>query len=562
MITFKDLDLHPDIQKAIDKLEFVHPTEIQAASIPVVRAGQDMIGQAQTGTGKTFSFAIPIVEKIDMDNPNIQALILLPTRELSLQVYAEFLKLIRFSRQIRATVVYGGQSIDRQIRSLKEKPQIIIGTPGRIIDHMNRGTLNFDNLKMLVMDEADEMLKMGFQEDLETILKDTPKERQTVLFSATIPPFIKKVASSYQKDPVHIKIEAKTLTVEKIKQVVYEVRKEYKDDLLVRLLDFYHFRSIIIFANTKKGVDDLVSYLQNLGYNADALHGDLKQLQRDRVMNAFRSNQVKILVATDVAARGLDINDVEAIINYDIPQELEVYVHRIGRTGRAGKSGYAITLSNAWNRRRIKELEHFTKSPLELKEVPSVDDIHAVKIKGIYNEIETMITEKRENKYEVVIQKLLADGYDGIDIINALMTMSIDETDKEYRDIPVERAYREDRSRQDKRPSDRRSDRSDRGSERRSSDRSDGPARPQGERSGRQKEFVEYEINFGKEDQIRAVSLIDLFKKEADLYSGNVGDITIGDKKTVFQLNKGASNRILQLEGKKYKNKSIKLRKL
>ena len=562
MITFKDLDLHPDIQKAIDKLEFVHPTEIQAASIPVVRAGQDMIGQAQTGTGKTFSFAIPIVEKIDMDNPNIQALILLPTRELSLQVYAEFLKLIRFSRQIRATVVYGGQSIDRQIRSLKEKPQIIIGTPGRIIDHMNRGTLNFDNLKMLVMDEADEMLKMGFQEDLETILKDTPKERQTVLFSATIPPFIKKVASSYQKDPVHIKIEAKTLTVEKIKQVVYEVRKEYKDDLLVRLLDFYHFRSIIIFANTKKGVDDLVSYLQNLGYNADALHGDLKQLQRDRVMNAFRSNQVKILVATDVAARGLDINDVEAIINYDIPQELEVYVHRIGRTGRAGKSGYAITLSNAWNRRRIKELEHFTKSPLELKEVPSVDDIHAVKIKGIYNEIETMITEKRENKYEVVIQKLLADGYDGIDIINALMTMSIDDTDKEYRDIPVERAYREDRSRQDRRPSDRRSDRSDRGSERRSSDRSDRPARPQGERSGRQKEFVEYEINFGKEDQIRAVSLIDLFKKEADLYSGNVGDITIGDKKTVFQLNKGASNRILQLEGKKYKNKSIKLRKL
>lgn len=562
MITFKDLDLHPDIQKAIDKLEFVHPTEIQAASIPVVRAGQDMIGQAQTGTGKTFSFAIPIVEKIDMDNPNIQALILLPTRELSLQVYAEFLKLIRFSRQIRATVVYGGQSIDRQIRSLKEKPQIIIGTPGRIIDHMNRGTLNFDNLKMLVMDEADEMLKMGFQEDLETILKDTPKERQTVLFSATIPPFIKKVASSYQKNPVHIKIEAKTLTVEKIKQVVYEVRKEYKDDLLVRLLDFYHFRSIIIFANTKKGVDDLVSYLQNLGYNADALHGDLKQLQRDRVMNAFRSNQVKILVATDVAARGLDINDVEAIINYDIPQELEVYVHRIGRTGRAGKSGYAITLSNAWNRRRIKELEHFTKSPLELKEVPSVDDIHAVKIKGIYNEIETMITEKRENKYEVVIQKLLADGYDGIDIINALMTMSIDETDKEYRDIPVERAYREDRSRQDKRPSDRRLDRGDRGSERRSSDRSDRPVRPQGERSGRQKEFVEYEINFGKEDQIRAVSLIDLFKKEADLYSGNVGDITIGDKKTVFQLNKGASNRILQLEGKKYKNKSIKLRKL
>ena len=547
MITFKDLDLQPDIQLAIDKLEFTHPTEIQAASIPVVRAGKDMIGQAQTGTGKTFSFAIPIVEKIDMDNPNIQALILLPTRELSLQVYAEFLKLIRFSRKIRATVVYGGQSIERQIRSLKEKPQIIIGTPGRIIDHMNRGTLNFSQLQMLVMDEADEMLKMGFQEDLETILKDTPSARQTVLFSATMPPFIKKVASNYQKEPVHIKIESKTLTVEKIKQVYYEVKKDYKDDLLVRLLDFYHFKSIIIFANTKKGVDDLVSYLQTLGYNADALHGDLKQLQRDRVMNAFRNSQVKILVATDDAARGLDINDVEAIINYDIPQELEVYVHRIGRTGRAGKSGYAITLSDAWNRRRIKELEYFTKQPLELKEVPSVEDIHAVRVKGIYNQISDMINEKRTHKYEIVIQKLLADGYDGIDIINALMTLSIDETDKEYRDIPV------DKPRTYERNSNQRSSKQDR-----KFDRNNKPT----ENKGKRRDFIDYEINYGKQDQLRAVHLIDLFKKEADLYSGNIGDIHISDTKTVFQLNKQSQNRILQLVGKKYKNKPIKLRKL
>jgi len=551
LITFKDLDLLPDVQKAIDQLEFTHPTEIQAASIPVVRAGKDMIGQAQTGTGKTFSFAIPIVEKIDLDNPNIQALILLPTRELSLQVYAEFLKLIRYSRKISATVVYGGQSIDRQIRSLKEKPQIIIGTPGRIIDHMNRGTLNFTDLKMLVMDEADEMLKMGFQEDLETILKDTPKERQTVLFSATMPPFIKKVASSYQKDPVHVKIEAKTLTVEKIKQIYYEVKKDYKDDLLVRILDFYHFKSIIIFANTKKGVDDLVNYLQNLGYNADALHGDLKQLQRDRVMNAFRNGQVKILVATDVAARGLDINDVEAIINYDIPQELEVYVHRIGRTGRAGKSGYAITLSNAWNRRRIKDLEYFTKQPLELREIPSVEDIHAVRIKGIYNQIVDMITEKRENRYEIVIQKLLSDGYDGIDIINALMTLSIDETEKVYREIPADvRPRREYDNKSNNRRTDAR-----KGDSRRPSTGASGT-------SGRTRDFIEFEINFGKQDQIRAVSLIDLFKKEADLYSGNIGDITIGDTKTVFQLNKLSSNRVMQLVGKKYKNKAIKLRKL
>lgn len=558
MITFKDLDLNEDIQRAIDKLEFIHPTEIQAASIPVIRANQDMIGQAQTGTGKTFSFAIPIIEKIDIDNPNVQALILLPTRELSLQVYAEFLKLIRFSRQLRATVVYGGQSIDRQIRSLKEKPQIIIGTPGRIIDHMTRGTLNFESLSMLVMDEADEMLKMGFQEELETILKDTPKTRQTVLFSATMPPFIKKIASNYQKDPVHIKIEAKTLTVEKIKQVYYEVKKDYKDDLLVRLLDFYHFKSIIIFANTKKGVDDLVAYLQNIGYNADALHGDLKQLQRDRVMNAFRNGQVKILVATDVAARGLDINDVEAIINYDIPQELEVYVHRIGRTGRAGKSGYAITLSNAWNRRRIKELEYFTKSPLELKEIPSVEDIHAVRVKGIYNQIVDMINDKRTHRYEIVIQKLLADGHDGIDIINALMTLSIDESEKEYRDIPIDKP-RQFESR-DKGPRDRRSNGQDSprqgGRSDRQKERSDRPSNARG------KDYINYEINFGKEDQIRAVTLIDLFKKEADLYSGNIGDIVISETKTTFQLNKQSQNRILQLVGKKFKNKTIKLKKI
>ena len=450
----------------------------------------------------------------------VQALILCPTRELSLQVYAEVLKLIRFSKKIRVSVIYGGQSIDRQIRELRERPQIIIGTPGRIIDHMNRKTLDFSNLETLVMDEADEMLKMGFQDDLETILKDTPSERQTVLFSATVPQFIKNVAKKYQKNPVLIKVEASTLTVDKIKQIYYEVRKDFKDDLLVRLLDFYHFKSIIIFANTKKGVDDLVSYLQNLGYNADALHGDLKQIQRDRVMNSFRSNQVNILVATDVAARGLDINDVEAIFNYDIPQELEIYVHRIGRTGRAGKSGYAITFSNAWNRRRIKELEAFTKSPMELREIPAVEDIHAVKIKGIYNNIAEMINQKRENKYEMVIQKLLADGYDGIDIINALMTINVDDANKEYREIPVDKR---DRSSRDDRSSSRNRDRGPRRDSRDSNSRSDRGPRSDSRDSGSRSEFgsrnrndkISFSINIGQAEQIRPVNLIDLFRKRS-----------------------------------------------
>lgn len=562
MITFKELDLQEDILKALEKLGFEHPTDIQAQSIPVIKQGKDMIGQAQTGTGKTFSFAIPIIEKIDISKPNVQALILCPTRELSLQVYSEVLKLIRFSKQIRVTVIYGGQSIDRQIKSLRERPQIIIGTPGRIIDHMNRKTLDFSNLETLVMDEADEMLKMGFQEDLETILKDTPETRQSVLFSATVPPFIKNVASKYQKNPVHIKVEAKTLTVEKIKQVYYEVKKEYKDDLLIRLLDFYHFRSIIIFANTKKAVDDLVSYLQNLGYNADGLHGDLKQIQRDRVMNSFRSNQVNILVATDVAARGLDIDDVEAIFNYDIPQELEVYVHRIGRTGRAGRNGYAITFSNAWNRRRVRELENFTKSPMELKEIPSIDDIHAVRVKGIYNQIVDMINQKRTNKYEMVIQKLLADGYDGIDIINALMTLNVDDQNKEYREIPAERRERRDyrdRSsssfdRRDRGP--RNSDRPSRGYGERRESRQDRPQR------GGRNDKVLFTINIGQQEQIRPVNLIDLFRKEADLYATNVGDIKIAKQDSTFELSKQSTNRILLLNGKTYKGKTIKVKRI
>ncbi|MFH0767686.1 MAG: DEAD/DEAH box helicase, partial [Bacillota bacterium] len=338
-ILFNELQILEETKQAIESLGLVETTAIQHHAIPRMLEGKDLIGQAQTGTGKTFAFAIPILEQINVNEKTVQALVICPTRELTLQVYKEFLKLIKFNKAVRITSIYGGESYNKQFKALAEHPHIIVATPGRTIDHLNRKTVDFSNLKMLVLDEADEMLKMGFQEDLETLLKDTPSTRQTALFSATIPPFIKKVAQKYQKSPVIIQIETPTLTVSKTEQFYYLVKKSDRDQLLLRVLDYHDPNSALIFANTKADVDSLSAFLQKHNYEADALHGDLKQSQRDYVMGRFRSKRLKYLIATDVAARGLDISHIDMVINYEIPFEDEIYVHRIGRTGRAGKSG-------------------------------------------------------------------------------------------------------------------------------------------------------------------------------------------------------------------------------
>ena len=342
-LLFNELPILETTKQAIEALGLVETTSIQHHAIPKMLEGKDLIGQAQTGTGKTFAFAIPILEKLDLTNDHIQALIICPTRELTLQVYKEFIKLVKFNKAIRVTSIYGGESYNKQFKALAEKPHIVVATPGRAIDHQDRGTIDFSHVKILVMDEADEMLKMGFQEDLERLLKDTPSERQTALFSATIPPFIKKVAEKYQHSPEIVKIETATLTVSKIEQIVYHVKKSDRDQLLIRVLDFYQPGSAIIFANTKNDVDQLSEFLQKHQYEADALHGDLKQSQRDYVMGRFRVKKLKYLIATDVAARGLDISHVDMVINYEIPFEDEIYVHRIGRTGRGNKYGKALT---------------------------------------------------------------------------------------------------------------------------------------------------------------------------------------------------------------------------
>lgn len=528
-ITFRDLNIiSPQILKALDMLEFTYPTEIQEKAIPVVYSGRDCIGQAQTGTGKTFSYAIPIIESVDVTDDHIQALVLCPTRELSLQVYAEFIKLVRFSKAIRVVTIYGGQSIERQIKDLKAKPQIIIGTPGRIIDHMNRKTLRFGSLRKLVLDEADEMLKMGFQEDLETILKETPEDRQTVLFSATMPPFIKKVALNYQHDPVNIKIEAKTLTVEAIKQYYYEVSLASKMDLLIRVLDYYQFKSCIIFSNTKKGVDEIVTELQKNNYIVDGLHGDLKQMNRDRVMNSFRAGNINILVATDVAARGIDVNDVEAIINYDLPQEDEIYVHRIGRTGRAGKKGMSLSFITKRGRKRLEEIEYYTKSKIEKKEIPSVTEIRKRLVNNVYNLIVEKINSEERHNYSYLVNKLLADNYDVMDIINALFELSIHDEIKEYNEIVVE------------------------------------PTRRPKEKDKKNSTKVSYgfvNINLGKHEDLRPPDLLDLINKQTRIPRDGIGDIKIRKSGTSFEVKETFMKKIFLLDGKKYKGVTIRVRK-
>jgi len=342
---FSELGLSAELLKAIDKLGFEQAAPIQAEAIPILMQGRDVVGQSQTGSGKTAAFAVPAIEKVDPDSRATQILILCPTRELAVQVSEEVHKLALFKRGVHALPIYGGQSYERQLFGLKQGAHIVIGTPGRVMDHMRRATLRLDSLKMVILDEVDVMLNMGFRDDIELILQSTPKERQTVVFSATIPRPIQELIKKYTRDPQSVRIEQKAMTVPTVEQVYYEVDRRYKIELLTRLIDIHDLKLGIIFCNTKRMVDDLVDHLNAQGYSADRLHGDMNQTQRDRVMNKFRKSGLEFLVATDVAARGIDVDDIEVVFNYDLPYDGEDYVHRIGRTGRAGKPGRSFTLA-------------------------------------------------------------------------------------------------------------------------------------------------------------------------------------------------------------------------
>ncbi|MDO8726395.1 MAG: DEAD/DEAH box helicase [Candidatus Methanoperedens sp.] len=428
---FKDLKLSKEIQKAITDMGFEEATPIQSQSIPYMLEGKDVIGQAQTGTGKTAAFGIAALEMVDPHNRGVQAVILCPTRELAIQVSEELKKLSKYKRGIEILPVYGGQPIDRQIRALKNGVQIIIGTPGRVMDHMERRTLRLDGVKMIVLDEADEMLDMGFREDIELIMKKIPLERQTILFSATMSRAILDLTKRYQTKPQMIKLEHKEMTVPEVEQFYYEVKSQAKPEVLSRLIDINDIKLSLVFCNTKRRVDELVDILKSRGYLADGLHGDLQQRQRDIVMSKFRKKEIEILVATDVAARGIDVGDIEAVFNYDIPADDENYIHRIGRTARAGKAGRAISFVTGKEVYRIRQIQQFTKSRIIAQKVPSASDIEEIKTKLILEKVKGIVDAGHLGEYNNLIEKLIQDDYTSLDVAAALLKMQMGERGNE-----------------------------------------------------------------------------------------------------------------------------------
>ena len=421
-IRFDELDLNPQILRGIADMGFEEATPIQSQAIPVVLSGVDVIGQAQTGTGKTAAFGIPILQKVDPSLRKTQVLILSPTRELAIQVADEIRKLAKYMHGVKVLPVYGGQDISRQIKALKGGVQIIIGTPGRLLDHLRRKTIRPDFVNTIVLDEADEMLNMGFCEDIETVLEYIPGEHQTVLFSATMPKPILDITRKYQHDAVNIKVVKKELTVANIDQYYYDVKRKDKVDVLTRLLDYYNPKLSLVFCNTKKMVDELATELSGRGYSAEGLHGDMKQSQRDRVMNNFRKGKTDILIATDVAARGIDVDDVEAVFNYDLPQDDEYYVHRIGRTGRAGRCGKAFSFVKGKEVYKLKDIQRYCKTKILAQPIPSTDDVAQIKAENIMEQIGTIIEEENLSDMIELIEKQVNEAdYTAMDIAAAFL---------------------------------------------------------------------------------------------------------------------------------------------
>ena len=525
IIKFEDLPISDDIKRAVIEMGFEEPSPIQSQSIPVILSGKDVIGQAQTGTGKTAAFSIPILEMVNPEEKNLQAVVLCPTRELAIQVSTEIRKIGKYTHGIKSLPVYGGQPIERQIKALKGGVQIVIGTPGRVIDHINRKTLKMDNVKMVILDEADEMLDMGFREDIEMILSKTPEERQTTFFSATMPKGILDLTKKYQKNPEHIKVVRKELTVPNIKQYYIETRSANKLEVLSRLIDVYNPKLSVVFTNTKKGADELVSDLQARGYFADALHGDLKQTQRDIVMDKFRNGTIDILVATDVAARGIDVDDVEAVFNYDLPQDEEYYVHRIGRTGRAGRNGISFSFVFGKEMRKMRDIERYTKTKLVKHDIPSVADVEEKKVNTFFNQVKEVVEAGHLTKQIQWLENFCSESeaeYGVVDIAAALLKIALGDEEKQEIIEEPSRSRREGRSK----------------------------SKDTGAKEG----MIRLFINIGRNQRVQAKDILGAIAGEAGIPGKLVGTIDIYDKYTFVEVPKQNAKKVLE------KMKDIKIK--
>jgi len=490
-VRFDELNLSPEVQRAISEMGYEEASPIQSSAIPVMLAGKDVIGQAQTGTGKTAAFSIPAIEGVDGESRDVQVIVLCPTRELAVQVSGEIQKLGKYKKGLAVVPIYGGSSYDRQFRALERGVQIVIGTPGRVMDHIERGTLKLDKATKIILDEADEMLDMGFREDIEFVLSKMPENRQTVFFSATMSKPIMEMTKKYQRDPQVVKVNHKEMTVSNIEQSYFEVRGPQKKDVLTRVMDMYNLKSTIIFANTKRMVDEIVADLQAKGYFADGLHGDMSQAQRQNTLDKFRKGTLEILVATDVAARGIDVDSVEAVFNYDLPADEEYYVHRIGRTGRAGKNGRAFTFVSGRDIYKLRDIMRFTKADIKLAQVPSFADVSEVKTTLFLNQIKEVIEKGNLDKYIGRVQRLLDQSEDitSLDIAAALLKMTMKEDKRSEQSLDASREK--------------------------------GASRPG---------YTRLFISMGKKDRLHPRDVVDLIGESTNLPGNKVGDIALYDK--------------------------------
>ncbi len=438
-VSYSESGIDERVIRAVEEMGFEYMTPIQAEAIPIMLEGKDLIGQAQTGTGKTAAFGIPLIQGVDPQDKSLQAIVLCPTRELAIQAAEEIRRFAKYIHGLKVLPVYGGQDISRQIRGLAGGAQIVVGTPGRVMDHMRRHTIKTAQVRTVVLDEADEMLNMGFREDIETILKDMPTERQTALFSATMPKPILEITKEYQKpDAQYLKMMPKEVTISLVKQVYYQVSRKDKEEVLTRLLDYYHPKRSLIFCNTKRMVDELTEHLKDRGYQAEGIHGDLSQNQRDTVMNLFRGGRTAVLIATDVAARGIDVDDVEAVFNYDVPEDIEYYVHRIGRTGRAGKTGRSFTLVAGREIYKLRDIERVCHTKIKERSIPSAADITSVKAEKVLGEaLETMQSKNLDKTVEFLEGKLAEGEYTALELAAAFMKMKMGD---DIKDIKVEKS--------------------------------------------------------------------------------------------------------------------------
>ena len=538
---FTSLNLHDEIMQAIIELGYSTPTPIQAALIPIMLSGADVIGQAQTGTGKTAAFALPILQNFKPQRQP-QALVLAPTRELALQV-ADSMTEYGKHMNIRVLAVYGGQPYGPQIGNLKRGVDIVVGTPGRLNDLLERKVLHLSEIKTVVLDEADEMLNMGFIEEVEKILAETPAERQTALFSATLPPRIRTLASRFMRDPQSVNIKRETLTLASTEQRYYLVHENEKTNALTRLFEVEPIKSALIFARTRAETATLANELVVRGIPAEAIHGDLDQNARERVLGRFRANQLKVLVATDVAARGLDIEDISHVFNYHLPDDAEVYIHRIGRTGRAGKTGIAITLVSPREKRRLREVEALTKQPIKKMELPSASDIVKHREAEVVETLKIWLGRGRYKRELEMVQELIEAGHDPLNIAAAAIKVArADEKQRpiaEITDVKDERKRLEGTfARGDKRESSGRRERPERG----------GNSRRRGD-SSHEEGMVRLKLNKGKVQGIRPSDIVGTIAFHANIPGYTIGKIRIEDKVTFVDIPEDVVEQVLKQNG-------------